>query len=391
MRDRCRTGRRDEAGPRLRFRALSEEPLSTVLEAIGSRAMAIDVLQVINWTARRGAEISALELGAALEARGRRVRTVALVAADGDTLQVDALGQKPLGTVTLRRLRRELRTADTVVAWGTRPLAACVLAGGARRLVYSNIGDPRFWGASRLRHAKRGLVIRRATGVVAQSSHAAQALVGTYGVRPNRLATIPTGRPAARFPRVDDVDRAAARSSLGLADSTPVVVVLAALSPEKNVAAAIDAVAELDGVRLVIAGDGPERYDLERLAAERLDGRARFLGVVVRPQRVLAAADVLLLTSRTEGMPGVAIEAGLSGLPVVATDVGAVAEVVLDGFTGRVVAQDDRDALVAALVEALRRRDDFGEAARRHCLARFEIEIVASVWDAFLDRLRAEL
>ncbi len=347
------------------------------------------VLQVISSTARRGAEVSAVELADALEGRGRAVRTVALTAAEGEALQVDVLGTKPLGAATLRRLRREIALAEATVAWGSKPLAACALAGGGGRLVYKNIGDPEFWGSSRARRARIRICVRRTQGVVTQSSAAAQALVRMYGISADRFAVIPTGRPAARFPRVGTADRRAARASLGLPDAVSVVLVLGALSPEKNVGAAIDALGHLEGASLLIAGDGPERDTLERIAAARLDTRVRFLGVVSEPQRVLAAADVLLLTSRTEGMPGVAIEAGLSGLPVVATDVGAVREVVLDGSTGRVVPQGDEGALVAALVDALRQRGTFGHAARKHCLAAFEITLVAAAWDEFLAQLLA--
>lgn len=87
----------------------------------------------------------------------------------------------------------------------------------------------------------------------------------------------------------------------------------------------------------------------------------------------LAAADVLMLPSLSEGLPGVLIEAGLSGIPVVATDVGGIREIVRSGETGLVVPPGDSKALGDALRAALANGHEMGSAARSHCLERFEM------------------
>ena len=87
---------------------------------------------------------------------------------------------------------------------------------------------------------------------------------------------------------------------------------------------AIAAIARLPDHLLVVAGDGPLRHEAERLAAAEAPGRVMFLGEVGDVIPVLHAVDAVVITSEAEGMPGVAIEAALCGLPVVATDVGAV-------------------------------------------------------------------
>ena len=109
------------------------------------------------------------------------------------------------------------------------------------------------------------------------------------------------------------------------------------------------------------------------------------------PTEALAAADLVLLTSRTEGMPGVLIEAGLSGRAAVAPDVGGVAEIVQDGATGVLVPLEDvgaPGALAARVAHGVRRalgaHQDLGAAARERCLAEFEIEPVATRWQTLL-------
>jgi len=184
-------------------------------------------------------------------------------------------------------------------------------------------------------------------------------------------------------------DRAAARRRLGLPAEAPVVAAVGALGPEKCVGDAVAACARLAGAHLLVAGDGPERAALERRAAALAPGRVHFAGTLPGPADALAAADVVVLASRTEGMPGVLVEAGLSGRPVVATAVGGVPEIVRDGETGVLVPPGDVAALADGLARALASRDRLGGAARRRCLAAFEIGPVADRWAALAATLGA--
>jgi hypothetical protein len=106
--------------------------------------MAAPVLQVITSTARRGAEVFAVELAATLRARGRAIETVALTAGPtGDALDVPVLGERSLGVSTLRALRRRMASSSVVISCGSRTLPACVLAGTGTGtgFVYRSIGD----------------------------------------------------------------------------------------------------------------------------------------------------------------------------------------------------------------------------------------------------------
>ena len=348
------------------------------------------VPQVVTSDQRRGAGVFAVDLAAALRERAYDAPVCALApSGDAAALPVPALGPSALAPATLRALRSAARGADAVVAHGSRTLPACAvaLAGSRIPFVYRSIGDPRAWSSTGLRRVRTTLLLRRARLVTVLWPGAADALAEQHGVRQERVRVVPNGVPAQRFPRVDAARRAAARERLGIPADAPVVACIGSLTPEKDVAAAVTALSGLPDVQLLVAGDGPDRTALEQQAAAACPGRVRFLGSVDDVTAVLATSDAVVLPSRTEGMPGVLVEAGLSGLPVVATDVGAVPEVVVDGRTGVLVPPGDPAALREAVATVLAGPAGMGAAARQHCLARFEIGVVAATWAGVLDEI----
>jgi glycosyltransferase involved in cell wall biosynthesis len=359
---------------------------------VRSRAGEADgpVLHVVTAARRRGAETFAVDLAEALGARGVPSEVVALAPADaGDPLPVAVLGPGALAPATLRALRRRARRARAVVAHGSRtlPASALALAGLRTPTVYRSIGDPAAWAGSGRRRLQTRLLLARVDAVTVLWPSAAEDVHRLHGVPRERIHVLPNAVPAARCPVPTAADRAEARRRFGLPAEAPVVAVVGALAPEKRVGDAIAAVATLPEAHLLVAGDGPERRDLEGRAAAEAPGRVVFVGTLPGPAAALAAADVVALPSRTEGMPGVLIEAGLSGVPAVATDVGGVGEIVVDGETGVLVPPGDAAALAAGLRRALADRDRLGAAARRRCLARFEIGPVADRWRDLLAAL----
>jgi glycosyltransferase involved in cell wall biosynthesis len=126
---------------------------------------------------------------------------------------------------------------------------------------------------------------------------------------------------------------------------------------------------------LVLVGDGPERQAIEELVRrERLASHVRLLGLRSDVPRLLAAADVFLLTSLSEGIPLTVIEAMAAGLPVVSTRAGGVGEVVDDGRSGLLAAVGDDAVLAEHLLRlardpALRRR--LGSSGRERARAFF--------------------
>ncbi len=153
---------------------------------------------------------------------------------------------------------------------------------------------------------------------------------------------------------------------------------IGALTREKRPVLAVEAAAELSDVALLVAGDGPCRADVED-AARRFNGVCHVLGVVPDVRRVLHASDVVVSTSSTEGMPGSLIEAALSGVPVVATDVGFVSDVVGPG--GVLVDPDARPRDVATAVRtALDDAAHLGQLGRQHAVARLSWNAVVPTW-----------
>jgi glycogen(starch) synthase len=177
----------------------------------------------------------------------------------------------------------------------------------------------------------------------------------------------------------------------------PCILCLGRLVPEKGVDVALRVLANVrlrvPGVRLVVAGDGGERSRLEREARELgLGEEVRFVGAVA-PEDVPAVinrATLVLMPSRREGLPLVAIEAALMGRPVVATAVSGLAEVVTDGETGRLAAKDDVEGLSRAVLDLLAHPEGtrrMGRSARERARDRFGLARCAASFDALYQRL----
>ena len=118
-----------------------------------------------------------------------------------------------------------------------------------------------------------------------------------------------------------------------------------------------------------------------------VNDRVHFLGARDDVPNILRGSDIFALTSRSEGMPAVVIEAGMAGLPTVAYDVGAVAEVVQDGTTGFVVDNADLEdfrSRMAKLIECPDLRRAMGDNAQLLCQQRFDMDTVANQYQEFL-------
>jgi glycosyltransferase involved in cell wall biosynthesis len=175
--------------------------------------------------------------------------------------------------------------------------------------------------------------------------------------------------------RGDDAQRI---SSLCESLPRPRIAVVGRLSPEKGVDIFIDACASMAqrgfGFSAIVAGDGPDRAELERQAAP-LGARVIFTGHVDDIAALYGGIDLLVIPSRSEGLPNVLLEAIGIGLPVVSTDVGAIAEVLDDETAGIVVPPNDAEALTRAIEHAATRSyAEIGLNARRRIAERFSLD-----------------
>jgi glycosyltransferase involved in cell wall biosynthesis len=191
----------------------------------------------------------------------------------------------------------------------------------------------------------RDLELRHAAHVLCPSAWLRDLAVA-WGVAPERVSVLPNASPAPHeLPARSELKR-----RLGLNGAT--LAFAGRLTAQKSLAVAVEAVARADGVALVVAGEGPDREPLERLAGELgIADRVRFLGPQPR-ERVLElfrAADAAILSSSWENFPHTVVEALTVGTPVLSTRAGGVAEVVEHERNGLLVEQGDVDALGAAI------------------------------------------
>jgi glycosyltransferase involved in cell wall biosynthesis len=186
------------------------------------------------------------------------------------------------------------------------------------------------------------LVATRVDHVIAVSHRQVGPLV-RVGYRRDRIEVIPNG--------VFDSGRAGDPPPAP-ADGRFTVLYAARLEPEKGVEVFVRAVAAArrsdPRIRGLVAGDGPQRAHLERLA---VGTGVELLGVRDDVPELMAAADVVALTSEAEALPMSVLEAMASARPVVVTDIGGVTEAVVDGETGLLVPAGDPDAVARALLE----------------------------------------
>lgn len=199
------------------------------------------------------------------------------------------------------------------------------------------------------------------------------------------MTSVPTGIDLERFsPLPAGQDKAGQRARLGLATG-PVIGILATLRNWKGHAYLLDAFAGLAGRfpnwTLLVVGDGPQRANLERKAAQlEISDRIAFVGNRDDVPEWLRAMDLFVLPSYgDEGVPQGIMQAMACGLPVVSTPVGAIGEAVVDGVTGLLVTPRDSAALAAALtglMEDEARREAFGAAGLVRARERFGIDLM---------------
>jgi glycosyltransferase involved in cell wall biosynthesis len=361
----------------------------------------VRILHLVTRSQRRGAELVAVELARGLDALGHTNQVLALgLGFDGSedvdipplTRRVDG-GLRALwvGTRALRRAL-ERRPVDIVMAHGGRAVEAAVLVrrSGQPLIVWQRIlgFPPTIWRPlSRLRWRA---VVRRIDAAVALTPDLGDELRRLGFTGP--VWAIPNFRDPEPFVAVD---RATAgrelRAELGVGDDVGLVGLVGHLIEQKRPDRALDALEAMHALgepaHLVVAGDGPLRAGFEDDVARRgLAGSVHVLGNREDIAHLLGALDVLMLTSDTEGLPGVLIEAQMAGCPIVSVPVGGVRELVDDGETGVVTEDVDAGELAEQVVGLLRDpklRGRLGERARRRAV-RFSSADAASTYAARL-------
>jgi sugar transferase (PEP-CTERM/EpsH1 system associated) len=300
----------------------------------------------------------------------------------------------------LRRLKPDLVTTYNIGALDAAPI---IKLAGAGPIVHAEHGrdaaDPH--GRNRryrwLRRRLQPFIAR----FVTVSRDLDRWLREEVGIAPAKIVCIPNGIDTARYRAAPyQVEKRPLLGSFA-PPGTPLVMTVGRLDPVKDHAGLIEAVHELctseaehaKNVRLAIVGDGAERGRLQQLIARRnLDAHVKLLGNREDVAALLAEADVFALSSVAEGIPLTVLEAMAAGLPVVATNVGGVGEVLVDGVTGTLVAPSDPAALARALHAYLADaslRQRHGAAGRERAESRFGLRPMIAAYGALYDQLLA--
>jgi glycosyltransferase involved in cell wall biosynthesis len=282
-----------------------------------------------------------------------------------------------------------LYPADVLAALA-RPIAGTTVVVAGRR----NLGDfhDRF---GPLEQGIGALTNRLVDAVVANSDAVANDVRRRERLDPAKLHVIRNGVELIE-PLANDV-RAARRRELGVSGDEVLVGCVANYREVKRLDVLIDAFAALapgaPAARLVLVGEGPLRDELQaRIDGHGLDGHVRLHGSVPNPGLLYGAFDVIVQSSRSEGLPNAMLEAAAAGRPIVATDVGGTAEIVIDGRTGLLVEANDSAVMARALGQlvgdpALRGR--LGSAAREHVARAFGMERFAAEFASLYEELAA--
>lgn len=249
-----------------------------------------------------------------------------------------------------------------------------------------------FEGQPWRRALDRELIARACDRFIAVSREDRRRMTEVERIDPRRTLFIPNGVPP--FPPAAGSD---VRAELGIAAAAPVLGVVGLLRPQKAHETLLRATAllapEWPALQVLIVGDGPERARLERIVDELgVHANVRFVGLRTDIPDVLAALDIAVCCSDFEGSPLSVLEYMDAGLPVVATRVGGLPDLVDPGVTGLLVPPRDPAALAGAVAELLRdpaRARAMGERGRERRRSEFDVSVtVGRLEELYTELLR---
>jgi len=304
------------------------------------------------------------------------------------------VGQRQSRLIRLLRVLRELRSDPPALFQSQHYFANACVGLASLLLGVNGVGAIRNEETAerRMNGTLGGWLNLHLPPVIAANSRLAIRQAIGRGIRPSRLFFLPNVVDTERF---KPAENSPARPLTLLA--------VGRLTKQKRLDRFIAALAHLRRrlgleVRGWIAGppqDRRLRAELEAQAAQLglLPGGLQFMGGVSNMAQLYQEADVCVLTSDFEGTPNALLEAMASGLPVVATKVGGVPEIVQHGTTGLVVEREDAESLVAALAELVRnasQRTEMGRRAREYVVQNYSLERLPAYLDDLYDRALPE-
>jgi glycosyltransferase involved in cell wall biosynthesis len=301
-------------------------------------------------------------------------------------VRADLLAWRPLYSL-LRRERVDVVHAHKFGAnvWG-------VVMGRLARVpvVITHEHGWTFEGEPLKRFLDRELIARGSNVFIAVSREDQRRMVEIERIKPDDTIFLPNGIPPLPPPAGNDV-----RAELGIPEGTPVAGTLGFLrfpkAMDNLVRAAASLKREIPEARVLIAGEGPDRPDLEALIDELdLHDTVTLLGLRRDVPDFLAALDVAVCPSDSEGSPLSVMEYMDAGLPVVSTRVGGVPDLIDEGVNGLMVPRRDPDALGSALARVLRDPEAgrrMGSSGRERRKREFDLDVMVRNLEGLYERL----
>ena len=256
------------------------------------------------------------------------------------------------------------------------------------------------WGGRASLKRPIRLVRRHLDRIIAIAEAQKRYLIETEGIPESQLVVIPNGIPLGVSTESErETRRREVRAEIwgaGASETRKVIGITAVLRPEKNHELLLSAFASVQGevdAELWIVGDGPRRSELEELTRVLgIAGSVRFLGLRADARRIMHGFDVAVLSSHplVETLPLALMEAMDAGIPIVATRVGALAEMVEHGQSGWLVEPGDESGFAAALRSVLQdpgRARRFGRAGTEIVQRRFSVEQMVTQTETLIQTL----
>jgi glycosyltransferase involved in cell wall biosynthesis len=232
--------------------------------------------------------------------------------------------------------------------------------------------------------------------MIAVSDFVREHMLSHFGTGPELIETVHNGISPDIFDARRGVELCRAyRREFGIGDKTKVVGMVASLTPRKGYVYFIEAARQVvklhDDVIFLGVGGGPQREELENQAREAgLESRFRFIGVRSDVRDLLHLFDIFVLSSTSEGLPYVILEAMCMGKPIVTTDVGGIPEAIVNGRNGLLVRPKDVDQLARCISELLLdegRAGQLGQEARGTVVDAFTVSNMVDKTEAVYKKI----
>ncbi len=348
------------------------------------------ILQLITKRQYRGAEVFAANLSKELIALGHTIIFAGLYKNESNILEVEGaqnidLSADKHGSFSLSLVRGLVNLIkqvdpDVIQCNGSDTLKYMIAASymvKKKPVVYRNISTISEWLGSDIKLSVYKKIFSKVDHVSSVGSESIQDLIETLDYPENQTSVIRRGIPNKKIESLDNAVKL--RNELGLAPDAKIVMHVGNFSPEKNHLFLLEIFEELQStnpdIKLVCVGDGVTFENIQnKIKEKRLENSVFLLGFRKDIPELLSSADCIVLSSLVEGVPGVILEAAVQEKPAVASNVGGVKEVLLDGETGYIVDDFDKRIFTEKLVaicenDELRKR--LGNNARNLVVEQF--------------------